>query len=215
MCLSSITAYLLRPGTKTQLHQRCNEDTNKEAADKEWNKRQNLLAWHFKNVLPKAEVVRQAKNDVRYVQFASLVDLCHLKHAELAKHFPKCKGRVMLGRENVKDDNGYREVFAEQGALALEKKRHTLWIQLPDILVVWQGNRMTQYPRTFKAHVGRSQIAEIVGDKMPTSMDMDTTITQPKMVTDHTHHNTPHRERAAARSGTLRRTCAVQNSLGQ
>ena len=42
----------------------------------------------------------------------------HLKHAELAKHLQKYSGRGVLQEDNVKDDNGYRAVFAERGASA-------------------------------------------------------------------------------------------------
>ena len=46
------------------------------------------------------------------------MDLCHLKNAELAKHLQKYKGRVVLRGDNVKDEEGYRAVFAEQDASA-------------------------------------------------------------------------------------------------
>ena len=45
------------------------------------------------------------------------MDLCHLKHTELAKHIQKCIGRVVFRRDNIKDDNGYR---------AVPKKAHRL-----------------------------------------------------------------------------------------
>ena len=38
--------------------------------------------------------------------FANLMDLCHLKNAELAKHFQKPKERVVLGGASVKDEGG-------------------------------------------------------------------------------------------------------------
>ena len=40
---------------------------------------------------PKADVVKNAKQDHVPVHFVSLTDLCHLKHAELARHFQKYK----------------------------------------------------------------------------------------------------------------------------
>ena len=64
-----------------------------------------LLASDF----TKAEVVRQWK---------TFMALCHLKHAELTKYLQKCKERVVLGRDTVKDDDGYKAVFTEQGASA-------------------------------------------------------------------------------------------------
>ena len=47
---------------------------------------------------------------------ANLMDLCHLKNAELAKHLQKYKGRAVLCGDNVKDEEGHRAVFTEQGA---------------------------------------------------------------------------------------------------
>ena len=58
----------------------------------------------------------QAEKDGQTVQFANLMDLCHLKSAELAKRLQKCKGRVVLQRDNVKDEEGDRAVFTVQGA---------------------------------------------------------------------------------------------------
>ena len=46
------------------------------------------------------------------------MDLCRLKNVELAKHLQKYKGRVVLLEDTVKDEEGYRAVFTEQGASA-------------------------------------------------------------------------------------------------
>ena len=58
------------------------------------------------------------KHHGRAVHFASCMDLCHLKHAELAEHLQKYKGRIVLQWANVSDGTGYKAVFAEQGASA-------------------------------------------------------------------------------------------------
>ena len=50
----------------------------------------------------KSDVFRQAKKDGKTVHFANLMDLCHLKNAELAKHLQKYKERVALRGDNVK-----------------------------------------------------------------------------------------------------------------
>ena len=39
----------------------------------------------------KSGVIQQAKKESRQTQFASLMDLCHLKHAERPKHIRKYK----------------------------------------------------------------------------------------------------------------------------
>ena len=51
------------------------------------------------------------------VQFGRLMDLCHLKHAELQPELQKYKGRVVF-RDQVKDETCYCAVFTEQGASA-------------------------------------------------------------------------------------------------
>ena len=90
----------------------------KAAVDKEWSKLKSLLAWDDIQVKPKAAVVQTAKKEGKTIHFANLVDLCHLKNAELARHLQSCKGRVVLREDNVKDEGGHRAVFAEQGASA-------------------------------------------------------------------------------------------------
>ena len=40
------------------------------------------------------------------VHFSNMVDLCHLKNAELGKHLQKNEGRVVLREDNVKDEEG-------------------------------------------------------------------------------------------------------------
>ena len=56
----------------------------------------------------------------------SAVDLCHLKHAELTKYLQKYKERVVLWRDTVKGDDGYKAVFTEQGASASQVAAATL-----------------------------------------------------------------------------------------
>ena len=46
------------------------------------------------------------------------MDLCHLKNVELAKHFRKNNGRVVLQVDSVKVEGAHRAVFTEQDASA-------------------------------------------------------------------------------------------------
>ena len=46
------------------------------------------------------------------------MDLCHLKNAELETKHQKCKGRVVLREDIVKDDSGSYAAFTEQGSSA-------------------------------------------------------------------------------------------------
>ena len=49
---------------------------------------------------------------------ASLMDICHLKNAELEAKHQKYKGRVVLRGDIVKDNSGSYAVFTEQGPSA-------------------------------------------------------------------------------------------------
>ena len=59
----------------------------KAAVDKEWEKLENSLAWDKTKVRNKSEVIDEAMTKSVKVHFASLMDICHMKNAELeAKH---------------------------------------------------------------------------------------------------------------------------------
>ena len=75
-------------------------------------------AWDLTKVRSKSEVIDEARNKGRKVHFASLVDICHLKNAELEAKHQKYKGRVVLRGDIVKDDSGSYAVFTEQGLSA-------------------------------------------------------------------------------------------------
>ena len=75
----------------------------KAAVDKEWEKLEKISAWNLTKV--------KSKN-------ASLMDICHLKNAELEAKHQKYKGRVVLRDDIVKDNSGSYAVFTEQGSSA-------------------------------------------------------------------------------------------------
>ena len=87
----------------------------KAAVDEEWNKLETISAWQLNKVKSKKEVIQEAEKDTEKVHFATLVDICHIKNAELEPKFQKYRGRVVLGGDIVKDDAGVHEVFTEQG----------------------------------------------------------------------------------------------------
>ena len=89
----------------------------KAAADKERDKLKKTPARDVKKVRSKSEVISQAKKDGKTVHFSNLVNLCHVKNVELAKHLQKYKGRGVLRGDNVKDEEGSRAVCTE-GAFA-------------------------------------------------------------------------------------------------
>ena len=55
----------------------------KAAVDKEWEKLEKISAWNLTKVKSKKEVIDEARTAGATVHFASLMDTCHLKNAEL------------------------------------------------------------------------------------------------------------------------------------
>ena len=90
----------------------------KAAVDKEWEKQEKIPAWDLTKVRNKSEVIDEARTKGIKVHFASLMDICHVKDAELETKHQKVKGRVVLRSDIVKDDSGSKAVFTEQGSSA-------------------------------------------------------------------------------------------------
>ena len=90
----------------------------KAAVDKEWEKLEKISAWNLTEVRSKKEVIDEARASGTTVHLASLMDICHLKNAELEAKHQKYKGRVVLRGDIVKDDLGSYAVFTEQGSSA-------------------------------------------------------------------------------------------------
>ena len=88
----------------------------KAAVDKEWENWRKISAWNMTKVRSKKEVIDEARMSGATVHFASLMDICHLKNAELEAKHQKYKGRVVLRGDIVKDDSGSYAVFTEQGS---------------------------------------------------------------------------------------------------
>ena len=90
----------------------------KAAVDKEWEKLEKISAWNLTKVRSKKEVIDEARTKGSKVHVASLMDICHLKNAELEAQHQKYKDRVVLRGDIVKDDSGSYAVFTEQGSPA-------------------------------------------------------------------------------------------------
>ena len=90
----------------------------KAALVKEWEKLEKNPPWQPTKVRNKKDVIEEARNKGRKVHFASLMDICHLKNAELEAKHQKYKGRVVLRGDIVNDDSGSYAVFTEQGSSA-------------------------------------------------------------------------------------------------
>ena len=72
--------------------------------DKEWEKLEKISAWNLKKVRSKKEVIDEARTSGAKVHFASLMDICHLKNAELEAKHQKYQGRVVLRGDIAKND---------------------------------------------------------------------------------------------------------------
>ena len=81
-------------------------------------KLEKIAAWDLTKVSSKKEVIDEARTKGSKVHVASLMDICHLKNAELEAKHQKYKGRVVLRGDIVKDDSGSYTVFTEQGSPA-------------------------------------------------------------------------------------------------
>ena len=66
----------------------------KAAMDKKWEKLEKISAWILTTVKSKKEVIDEARTSGAKVHFPSLMDICHLKNAELEAKHQKYKGRV-------------------------------------------------------------------------------------------------------------------------
>ena len=91
---------------------------SKAAVDEELEKLEKIPAWDLTKIRSKKEVIDEARTKGAKVHFASLMDICHLKNAELEAKHQKYKGRVVLRGDIVKDDSGAFAVFTEQGSSA-------------------------------------------------------------------------------------------------
>ena len=81
-------------------------------------KLEKISAWNLTKARSKKEVIDEARTSGATVHFASLMDICHLKNAELEAKHQKYKGRIVLRGDIVKDDSGSHAVFTEQGSSA-------------------------------------------------------------------------------------------------
>ena len=90
----------------------------KAAVDKECEKLEKISAWNLTKVRSKSDVIGEARTSGATVYFASLMDICHLKNAELEAKHQKFQGRVVLRGDIVKDDSGSYAVLTEQGSSA-------------------------------------------------------------------------------------------------
>ena len=122
----------------------------KAAVDNEWEKSEKFSAWNLTKVGSKKEVIDEARTNGAKVHFASLMDLCHLKNAELEAKHQKCKGRIVLRGDIVKDDSGSYVVFTEQGSFSITNdgcKSHGYHFQIAWLRWTSSGRSICFIPR--------------------------------------------------------------------
>ena len=66
----------------------------KKALDAEWTTHGLKKTWNVDRVRPRAKVIAEAKRKNISVHFGKLMDLCHLKHAELKRVIKTYKGSL-------------------------------------------------------------------------------------------------------------------------
>ena len=101
----------------TQIYSCASSNENscsKSSSGSRMEKLEKIPAWDMTSVRNKSEVIGEARTKGIKVHFASLMDICHLKNAELETKHQKYKGRVVLRGDIVKDDSGSYAVFTEQ-----------------------------------------------------------------------------------------------------
>ena len=61
----------------------------KAAVEKEWENLEKISEWNLTKIRNKSEVINEARTKGIKVHFSSLMDICHLKNAELETKAPK------------------------------------------------------------------------------------------------------------------------------
>ena len=101
------------------------------AVDKEWNKLETIPAWQLTKVKSEKEVILEAQRE-KESPHCYIDGHVSSQKMELEPKFHKCKSRLVLRRDIVKDDSGAYAVFTEQGLCAFQMTAVKKWISLPD-----------------------------------------------------------------------------------
>ena len=114
----------------------------------EWKKLETVPAWDLEKVKSKKEVILEAQRDEKQVHFATLIDMCHIKNAELESKISKINRQSRAPRWHiVKDGSGAYAVFTERGSSASQMTAVKKWMLLQDYQVV-MDKQLMQYQRT-------------------------------------------------------------------
>ena len=89
--------------------------------NQQWTKNgkrsKNLFAWRLDKVKCKKEAILEAQKEKKKVHVATLMEICHLKNAELEPKHQKYKGRDVLRGDIVKDDSGPAQFLLSKARL--------------------------------------------------------------------------------------------------
>ena len=147
----------------------------KAAVDKEWEKLGKISEGNLAKVRSKKSVIDEERMSGATVHFASLMDVCHLKNAELEAKHQKYKGRVVLRGDIVKDNSGSYAVFTELGSSASQMTA----AKIMDIISRFARLRWTSSRRSISLYPSKngrcSQIIE--NSKIGVSRHLDSSTT--------------------------------------
>ena len=154
----------------------------KAAVDKEWEKLEKISAWSLTKVKSKKQVIDEARMSGATVHFASLMDICHLKNAELEAKHQKYKGRVVLRGDIVKDDSGsFCSIQLTRIFSISNDSRQKSWMSSPDCQVA-MDKQQTQYLLTPRKNGRCSQIIDNSKIGMSRHLDSSTTTQMAKII---------------------------------
>ena len=122
----------------------------KVSVDKEWEKLEKFSAWNLTKVRSKKKVIVGARTKGATVHFASLMDICHLKNAELDEKHQKYKGRVVLRGDIVKDNSDSYAVFTEAKIMDIISRLPGCDGQAADAVSAYTQVKMEDAPKLLK-----------------------------------------------------------------
>ena len=106
-------------GTRIYSYASSHEDSrSKSSSGQRMGEMEKIPAWDLTKVRSTSEVIDEARTKGAKVHFASLMDICHLKNAELETKHQKYKSPLVLRGDIVKDDSQSYAVLTEQGSSA-------------------------------------------------------------------------------------------------
>ena len=130
------------------------------------------------------EVILGTPKMKRRVQFAALMNICHLKNAELEPKYQKYKGRVVLRGDIVKNDSGSYAVFTEQGSSA-SKMTAAKVMDVIAILPDCAGQAVDAVSACTKVRIEDAQIVPNSRVRLPRYMDTSSTTQVAQIVVNH------------------------------